>query len=323
MEFSLTGITKRYGALYALRDFTLSADKRQIVGLLGQNGAGKTTTLNILTGYMPADAGTVMVGGYDMQKQPRDAKRLIGYLPERPPLYDEMTVKCYLRFVCELKEIKRHSIAAHTDEIAEKTGLKQVINRRISTLSKGYRQRLGIAQSLCGAPEILVLDEPTIGLDPRQVTEMRGLIRELGKTCTIIFSSHILSEVQQLCSRIIILHEGRKVFDEGSDAFGDFGGLTRLRAVIQKPASVLLPAIRSLDCVCRTETVSAFGDKTELILSVRSRNAPERALFTLLAGLDAPILALSPVRDALEEIFLNVTSGETSAGEDQPNDCHL
>ena len=163
----LKQVTKRYGAVEAIHDISFTAPKGQIVGLLGQNGAGKTTTLNILTGYMPPTSGQVLVDGMDMLTQARDCKRAIGYLPEKPPLYDEMTVRSYLRFVCELKEVARKAITAHVDEIMGICGLTEVAGRLIGHLSKGYRQRVGVAQALCGDPPVLVLDEPTVGLDPR------------------------------------------------------------------------------------------------------------------------------------------------------------
>lgn len=202
----LRHVTKRYGAVEALHDVSFRAPEGQIVGLLGQNGAGKSTTLNILTGYLPPTSGQVLVDGMDLLQNARECKRLIGYLPEKPPLYDEMTVRSYLRFVCELKEVQKSAIAAHVEDIIRTCGLSEVAHRLIGHLSKGYRQRVGVAQSLCGNPKVLVLDEPTVGLDPRQVVEIRALIADLGKTHTVIFSSHLLSEIQQLCQRVLILN---------------------------------------------------------------------------------------------------------------------
>ena len=194
----LRHVTKRYGAVEALHDVSFRAPEGQIVGLLGQNGAGKSTTLNILTGYLPPTSGQVLVDGMDLLQNARECKRLIGYLPEKPPLYDEMTVRAYLK----------SAIAAHVEDIIRTCGLSEVAHRLIGHLSKGYRQRVGVAQSLCGNPKVLVLDEPTVGLDPRQVVEIRALIADLGKTHTVIFSSHLLSEIQQLCQRVLILNRG-------------------------------------------------------------------------------------------------------------------
>lgn len=310
---ALKDISKRYGALYAVKDLSFAAPKGQIVGLLGQNGAGKTTTLNILTGYSPPTKGQVMVGEYDMHLNPRQAKRLIGYLPERPPLYDEMTVTGYLKFVCELKEVEKRAIPAHVEEVMQTTGLEEVRQKRIQALSKGYRQRVGIAQALCAAPQVLVLDEPTVGLDPRQVTEIRELIRRLGLSHTILFSSHILSEIQQLCQRVVILHQGEKVLETDIGDLGGAPGQLRLRAVIDLHHSVLLPALRSLDCIVKTDLIATRDKVTEVILTVRRDAMPERRLFTLLTGLDAPLLTLVPVKDTLEETFLSVTSGQEPA----------
>ena len=307
---SINGVTKRYGNVTALRDVSFSAGKGQIVGLLGQNGAGKTTALNILTGYMPPTKGSVNVGGYDMRLNPGEAKRFIGYLPEHPPLYDEMTVRSYLRFVCELKEVSKRAIDGHIDEIAGAVHITEVLTKRIAALSKGYRQRVGIAQALCGAPEALVLDEPTIGLDPKQVIETRELIRQLGASHTVLFSSHILSEVQQLCNRVIILHRGVKILEADMDDLGDSAGLVRLRAVIKARHESLLPALRGIEGIVKTERLSACEDTTEVILTARRADEPEQKLFTLLSGLGAPLLALSRVKDALEDVFLKATGGE-------------
>ena len=209
----LDGVTKKYGTLTALRDVSFRVEKNETVGLLGRNGAGKTTLLNLMTGYFPPTAGQIRIGGKSMREDAAACKRMIGYLPEKPPLYDEMTVESYLRFVCELREVKRQGIRAHTDEILSLCGLQEVRSRVMGHLSKGYRQRAGIAQALCGAPEILILDEPTVGLDPKQTVEIRDLIRRLSREHTVIFSSHILSEVQQSCTRVLILEEGRLVTD--------------------------------------------------------------------------------------------------------------
>ena len=224
--------TKRYGANEAVKDVSFLAPAGQIVGLLGQNGAGKTTTLNMLTGYFPPTSGQVLVNGMDMLSHPRECKRCIGYLPEKPPLYDEMTVIAYLRFVCSIREVARRAMDAHIEEIMEVCGLTEVAQKRLGSLSKGYRQRVGVAQAMCGDPPILVLDEPTVGLDPRQVVEIRELIRNIGQNHTVIFSSHILSEIQQLCQRVVILHKGRLIREADMAELTEGGDAIRLRAVI-------------------------------------------------------------------------------------------
>ncbi len=308
----LEGVTKRYGPIYALKDVSFSAHKGQVLGLLGQNGAGKTTALNILTGYLSATRGTVTIGGYDILQNPREAKRLMGYLPEQPPLYDEMAVESYLRFCCKLKEVDRSAISGHVEDILKTTGLTEVAGRKLGNLSKGFRQRAGIAQALCGAPELLVLDEPTVGLDPRQVAEIRALIQKLGEKHTVVFSSHMLHEIQSLCRRVVILHQGHLIREaDMGELTGAAGDTVRLRVSIHMKEKQLLPALSGLDCVRRMEVLPApDADNTEAILECRRDMQPEMKLFTLLCGLQAPLLRLTPMYDTLEEVFLQATSGE-------------
>lgn len=309
----LCNVTKRYGTVEAVNGLSFSAPDGQIVGLLGQNGAGKTTTLNMLTGYFPPTSGEVRVDGMDMLQDPRACKRHIGYLPEKPPLYDEMTVTAYLKFVCELREVKREAIAQHVQHIAATCGLTEVAGRLVGHLSKGYRQRVGIAQALCGDPDVLVLDEPTVGLDPKQVREIRELIRQLGKTHTVIFSSHLLPEIQQLCDRVVILHKGKLVREAPmSELTGGDGETLRLRATIAMKERLLVPALNSLECVRRVKVLpTPNADYTELELDCvkeTERGIAQAQLFRLLAGLDAPLMQLTPVRDTLEEVFLRATT---------------
>ncbi len=307
------GVTKRYGAVEAIRNISFTAPRGQIVGLLGQNGAGKTTTLNILTGYMPPTEGQVLVNGMDMLTQARACKRAIGYLPEKPPLYDEMTVRSYLKFVCELKEVSRKEIPAHLEEILSTCGLTDVSERLIGHLSKGYRQRVGVAQALCGDPPVLVLDEPTVGLDPRQVVEIRGLIQRLGAGHTVIFSSHLLSEIQQLCQRVIILHRGKLIREADMAELTEPSDVLVLRAAIKGRQQELLPAILSLPCVRRvTPLKQAEAGVTEVRIECTRNTSPDAqtALFRLLCAMEAPIMQLVPEHDSLEDMFLQATAAE-------------
>ncbi|MGC8737125.1 MAG: ABC transporter ATP-binding protein [Candidatus Hydrogenedens sp.] len=204
-------LTKYYGLFCALKDVSFSIQEGERVGLLGPNGAGKSTMMRILTGFMPASYGIAKIGQYEIHEYPLEAKRLIGYLPERVPLYDEMTVKSFLKFVAKVKGISGGEWRSAVDEVVHTCGLEQVFNRVVGVLSKGYRQRLGLAQALLGSPPVIILDEPTVGLDPQQVVEIRELIKNLGEKHTVLLSTHILSEVSLLCSRALILNRGEIV----------------------------------------------------------------------------------------------------------------
>ncbi|MBQ1231492.1 MAG: ATP-binding cassette domain-containing protein, partial [Clostridia bacterium] len=208
----VTALSKRYGSHLAVNNVSFSIKDGEVVGFLGPNGAGKSTIMNILTGYISLTAGSASVDGYDIVESPQDAKRHIGYLPEIPPLYTDMTVREYLDFMFDLKKVKLPR-KPHLDEICKLVMISDVQNRLIKNLSKGYRQRVGIAQALIGNPDTLILDEPTVGLDPKQIIEIRDLISRLGKNHTVILSSHILSEIQAVCDRIIIINGGRLVAD--------------------------------------------------------------------------------------------------------------
>lgn len=211
----VTGLTKRYRDRVAVEDLSFTVPEGEILGFLGPNGAGKSTTMKILTGYLPATSGTVKVAGFDVFEEPYEVKRRIGYLPETPPLYPEMTVRGYLKFVASIKGVRRGQLATELERVSHSTGVSEVMDRLIQNLSKGYRQRVGVAQALLGNPPVLILDEPTEGLDPSQRAEVRHLIKGLAGQHTVILSTHILSEVTMTCERVLILNQGRMVaFDE-------------------------------------------------------------------------------------------------------------
>jgi gliding motility-associated transport system ATP-binding protein len=210
----VANLTKRYGDLVAVQDASFTAGAGQILGFLGPNGAGKTTTMRIITGFLPATSGTVRVEGFDVFEQSAEVRRRIGYLPENPPLYNDMGVVAYLRFAAKLKGMTRADLSAGLDRVLEVCGLRGMERRLLSHLSKGFRQRVGLAQALIHDPPVLILDEPTIGLDPRQIIEIRTLIRSLGKNRTVVLSTHILPEVQQVCEKVVIISDGRIVVED-------------------------------------------------------------------------------------------------------------
>ena len=302
----LQNVYRRYGSVQALKNVSLKVEKGSVLGLLGQNGAGKTTLLNILTGYLAPTEGRAMIGGFDTLMEPAEARRHLGYLPEQPPLYDEMTVREYLRFAAELRGVEKRAISAHVDEVMELTGLADMRSRMLGHLSKGYRQRAGMAQALCGDPEVLVLDEPTVGLDPKQITEIRALIRKLSYGRTIVFSSHILSEVQQLCSHVVILDHGEVKLNAAMNTVHDPDEVTLL-CTLGAPESRVISRLRELDGVKRVNVQpAAQPDRTTALLTFHKQSEPERRLFALMASMNVPILHLSRSEDSLEQIFLKV-----------------
>jgi ABC-2 type transport system ATP-binding protein len=226
-------LTKRYGDIVAVRDVSFTAEQGQILGFLGPNGAGKTTTMRILTGYLPATSGTAKVAGFDVFTESAEVRRRIGYLPENPPLYAEMTTEAYLRFVARIKGMARDAIEDGIDRVVKLCGLEAVRTRLLKHLSKGFRQRAGLAQALIHDPPVLVLDEPTIGLDPRQIIEIRSLVRELAGQRTVILSTHILPEVSQICEKVVIINDGQIVLEDDMKSITRTGSLEDvfLRAV--------------------------------------------------------------------------------------------
>ena len=305
----IQNVSKRYGAVYALHDVSLHVEKGTVLGLLGQNGAGKTTLLNILTGYLAPTTGRVLLDGADVLLEPEEARRHLGYLPEQPPLYDEMTVREYLRYAAALRNVEKRSIPGHVDEIMELCGLSHMQHRLLSHLSKGYRQRAGFAQALCGDPEVLVLDEPTVGLDPIQIVEIRSLIQKMGKGRTVIFSSHILTEVQQLCDEVVILHDGKiKTTLSMNDEADSSQNINVLLTVAAAEGSIV-SRVKGLEGVRKVQLQPSRRDgQTTMLITFHQQNEPERRLFALLSGLSIPILHLSREESSLEQLFLKAIS---------------
>ena len=301
-------LTKRYGSHTAVDDISFTVEDGGIYGLLGPNGAGKSTTMNIITGYISATDGTVKIDGHDIADEPAAAKACIGYLPELPPLYQEMTVQEYLDFVAELKGVKRAQRKQQVLAAARRTGLEEVLPRVIRSLSKGYRQRVGIAQALLGSPQLIILDEPTVGLDPAQVIEIRNLIRELGKAHTVILSSHILSEVQAVCQQVLILSKGRLVAVGSPEELGEtLNPGSRLRATAQGETATVLAAVRSVPGICRVELESAADG--QVTFTAESEDAADRraAVSRALTETGCTVLALAAENRSLEEVFLALT----------------
>lgn len=309
-------LVKRYGTNYALNDVSFEIGEGEIVGLLGPNGAGKSTTMNILTGYLSSTSGAAFVNGINILDDPIEAKKFIGFLPEQPPLYPEMTVIEYLNFVYDLKACALER-EAHIDEILSVVRLSDVRGRLIRNLSKGYKQRVGIAQALIGDPKVIIFDEPTVGLDPKQILEVRNLIRTLGKRHTVILSTHILAEVQAVCERVIIINKGKIIADERTeDITRTIEDGYRYEARIIGPVREIGSAIEKLSGVKSAEsTGSRDGDAFVFVIDSERGVDVRRALFALCAKNNWPIIGLAPVGTDLESVFIRLVdkSEETPA----------
>ncbi|MBQ9743672.1 MAG: ATP-binding cassette domain-containing protein [Clostridia bacterium] len=312
----IKNLVKKYGSKYALDDISFTINSGEIVGFLGPNGAGKTTTMNIVTGYLASTSGTVVIDGKDILDDPIEAKKLIGYLPEQPPLYVDMTVWEYLGFVFDLKSCDLNK-EKHLEEICMITKIFGVKNRLIRNLSKGYKQRVGIAQALIGNPPIIIFDEPTVGLDPKQIIEVRNLIRNLGKTHTVILSTHILSEVQSVCNRIIVINSGKIVADEKTENLTKaISENSRYRVKISGPQREVASALRNVPGVVMVESLNERDADAFVYIVEGAPNIDIRKkLFRVLASRDWPILGLEAVGADLEDIFIKLTDKTGKKGE--------
>ena len=317
-------LTKRYGSHTAVSDLSFTIENGVIYGFLGPNGAGKSTTMNIITGCLGATEGEVLVDGHSISEEPMQAKKKIGYLPEQPPLYTDMTPMEYLRFVASAKGLPRGEQTAQIDRVMDKTGIRDVRDRLIRNLSKGYRQRVGIAQALLGDPEVIILDEPTVGLDPAQIIEIRDLIRELGKDHTIILSSHILSEVQTVCDSIMIISAGRlAASDTPENLTRLFAGTISLHLEVKGSEKETAAVLDSLSTI-EDQVIKAGpeGTSTAEIKPVENTDIRED-LFNAFAEAKLPLLEMRTVKASLEDVFLELTQGDAlplpaQAGEETP-----
>ena len=312
----VTNLVRRYGPHIAVDHASFKIEKGEIVGFLGPNGAGKSTTMNILTGYLSATEGTVKVDGQDILEYPTEIKRKIGYLPENPPLYQDMTVREYLSFSGEIKGIPPKERKGRMNRIMETVGVQDVSKRLIKNLSKGYRQRVGLAQAMIGEPQVLIMDEPTAGLDPKQILEIRDLIIELGKDRTIILSSHILPEVSAVCKRVLIINKGRLVADDTPENLAKriLGGSHILLRMDASEAAVS-KALGKVSSITKLEfRESQEPGAVEAIAEAAEDVDIRRDLFRALAAADIPILMMRSQDMSLEDIFLNLTTKEDEEG---------
>ncbi len=303
----INNLVKNYGTKFAVDDISFKVGKGEIVGFLGPNGAGKSTTMNILTGYLSSTSGEAKVGGIDILENPNEAKKLIGFLPEQPPLYFDMTVNEYLNFVYEIKGCKLNR-ERHLAEIRQVTKIEDVKNRLIKNLSKGYKQRVGIAQALVGNPPVIIFDEPTVGLDPKQIIEIRNLIRNLGQSHTVILSTHILSEVQAVCDRIIIINEGKIIADERTEnitrvveenrrySLKICGPQREIQSILQE-----IPGVISVELTGEREL-----DSYTYIVEAEKGVDVRKPVFYALSEKNYPMIGMEPLGMNLEEVFIKI-----------------
>lgn len=312
-------LTKRYGGHTAVADLSFTIEKGRIYGFLGPNGAGKSTTMNIMTGCLAATEGSVTIDGLDIFEDAARAKRRIGYLPEQPPLYPDMTPREYLRFVAQAKGLDKKQAAEQIARAEEVTQIGDVENRLIKNLSKGYRQRVGIAQALLGDPEVIILDEPTVGLDPKQITEIRDLIRRLGEKHTVILSSHILSEVRAVCDHIMILSKGRLVASDTPENLERlFAGKAALKLTAKATREEVSQALSAVNGITKLQMDPSPGEGLCAASVEYGDQRPEdvaQAVFFAFCAAHRPILRMESVRASLEDVFLELTRDDGDAGE--------
>jgi ABC-2 type transport system ATP-binding protein len=306
-------LTKRYGPFTAVDDVSFRVEQGEILGFLGPNGAGKTTTMRVLTGYMPPSGGKALVAGYDVFNEPIEAKRRTGYLPETPPLYPDMTVREYLLFVARIKGVPRTERKSRVATVMERTRVADMAERHCGKLSKGYRQRVGLAQAILHNPEVLILDEPTAGLDPKQIIETRQLIKQLAGDHTIILSTHILPEVSQTCQRVVIINKGRVVaVDSPENLTARLRGSETMFVQVDAPGADVAGALTAIPGVTRVAASSLSGSATGYEVDSDSGRDIRRELASTIVTRGWGLLELRPMRMSLEEIFLHLTTEEAA-----------
>ena len=304
-------VTKKYGKSVAVEDISFSINDGEIVGLLGPNGAGKSTTMNILTGYIEQTSGEVTIEGYNTLKKPRKAKKQIGYMPEGVPLYTDLTVKEFVTYMAELKQVNRKIRKEKVQKVIEQTGLKEVQNKLTKNLSRGYKQRVSMAGALVGEPKILILDEPTVGLDPKQITEIRNLIKELGKTHTIILSSHILSEVSQICNKVIIINKGKIVAIDTPEKLEDkVNNNNCIYVTVEDTENKIANIKDKIKEIKNIELVQENEDKTKQYLIEADKDVDLRKkVFSEFAKENITIFEMKKADTTLEDAFMKLIEG--------------
>lgn len=315
----IKGLTKDYGSNRGIKNLSFKVEKGEILGLLGSNGAGKTTTMNLLTGYKTPTSGEIYIDGINFLEKPMEAKRKIGYLPENPPVYPEFKVKPYLRFTSELKGVPSKDREERIKSVMALVNICNVQNRLIKNLSKGYKQRLGLAQALIANPDVIILDEPTVGLDPKQIHEIRSLIKSLGKEHTVILSSHILAEVSMICDRVVILKNGEIVaIDTPQSLAKELYDTEKFFTRIKGPSENILSEIKNLDGVISIEeqTTEAECEFSDFIIESSKTIDVKTPLFFKMASLGYAINELRPVSASLEDVFMQLTEETKSNEED-------
>ena len=305
----INNLVKKYGDHVAVDNLSLKVEPGKIYGFLGPNGAGKSTTMNIITGYLGATSGEVKINGFDIFTQPEEAKKCVGYLPEIPPLYIDMTVVEYLDFVAELKKLDKKNRKNYVKEAMDTTGITEVSGRMIRNLSKGYKQRVGLAQAILGYPEVIILDEPTVGLDPMQIIEIRNLIKKLGENHTVILSSHILTEISAVCDHVFIISKGRLVASDSTEMLlSEMSGEQEISLTIKGDAEAVSNSVKDIEDVTNVNICEASEEGTSLLIVTAKKKSDVRELvFEKVISCNAVILEMKTVSKSLEDVFLELT----------------